>query len=177
MMSGVMMRNASQLVAEINATFPETPYPSDHILSDCWCEECAWSVRNLRGKAWKQLRLADTNFSEGSRFSSKAFAYYLPALMTLAVEHPDELHLATEINSRFVVIEDASDHRVEQIQRMVTRLSKPQRTTLRHFFEWLKTQDWQAPMLIDAAIVAVSDLSITPVPMRSIHNECQAEPR
>jgi hypothetical protein len=37
------------LLAEIRAAFPVCPYPGDAVLSDCWCDECEFSVRNLRG--------------------------------------------------------------------------------------------------------------------------------
>lgn len=126
------------LLAEILAAFPPTPYPGDRMLSDCWCEECAWSVRNLRGKSWKQAQLEDFNLGDGGRVSTDAFGYYLPAMLTLAIRHPDETHLACEINSRFVTFIESRDNEIETIQQTVSRLSKPQRTTLVHFFSMVE---------------------------------------
>ena len=156
------------LLAEIRAAFPALPYPGDKVLSDCWCEECAWSVRNLRGKSWKQTRVADFNSSDGGHLSREAFRYYLPAMLTFAVQQPDEVHFAGEINARFVAITGAPNDRIEDIQKTVARLSKPQRVMLVHFFEWLRGQGWQAPIVVDAAIKAGSDDCVEPIPADAI---------
>ena len=46
---------AASLVEKIRAAWRVLPYRGDHVLSDCWCEECEYSVRSLRGKSWKQI--------------------------------------------------------------------------------------------------------------------------
>src|SRR5689334_12412010 len=66
---GWWMQTTMDLLAEIRAAFPAIPYPGDATLSDCWCEECAWSLRNLRGKSWMQLRIEDGIGGEGAILS------------------------------------------------------------------------------------------------------------
>ena len=152
-----------ELLDEIRAAFPAMPYPGDDVLSKCWCDECAWEVRNLRGKSWKQTRVEDFNAGDGGRLSLNAFRYYLPAQLQFAVEHPDELHFASEVIAHFVAVAGESDTKAEAIHKTVSRLSKPQRTTLVHFFQWVESQGWQAPLHINAAIKAAGDGIVEPI--------------
>jgi hypothetical protein len=161
------------LLAEIRAAFPVTPYPGDCVLSDCWCEECAWEVRRLRGKSWKQAKIEDFNASDGGRLSRQSFRYYLPSMLSFAVQYPDELHFASEINARFTAIAPASDDQIQMVQQNLNGLSKHQRTTLVSFFEWLREQSWQSSLLIDAAICAINGNGIVPVEPASLLNEYQ----
>src|SRR5262249_36736479 len=103
------------LLAEIRAAFPKTSHPGDHILSDCWCDECAWSVRNLRGKSWKQLRVEDIS-GDGGNLSLRAFCYYLPGLMCLAVQHPDELSLASTIIGGFIASDLSPPEQAKRVE-------------------------------------------------------------
>jgi hypothetical protein len=163
------------LLAEIRAAFPPTPYPSDQILSKCWCEECAWSVRRLRGKSWKQVRPEDFNPGDGGHLSSRAFRYYLPALLAFAVQHPDEVHFASEINGRLVFFTGQREDKLEAVQQTVSHLSKLQRTMLIRFLQWLQNQGWQAPMLIDAAVKAVAEGRVDPIPLQAFQAYCRAQ--
>lgn len=162
------------LLAEIRAAFPVTPYPGDQVLSDCWCEECAWAVHRLRGKSWKRVKLGDFNASDGGRLSNQSFRYYLPAMLSFAVQYPDELHFASEITARLTTIAPASDDRIQTFQQSLNGLSKRQRKTLVYFFEWLRAQGWQSSLLIDTAISAISGNEIVPVEPASLLKERQA---
>ena len=165
------------LLNDIRAAFPSTPYPGDRVLSECWCEECAWSVRNLRGKSWKQVRLDDLNLGDGGHLSPEAFRYYLPALLAFAVQHPDHFPLAGEINARFVAVCGDSDDEIQRIRKLVASLTKPQRATLVRFFQWLQAQGWQAPVLIDAAIKAVGDNLVEAIPAEALLEFARAKER
>jgi hypothetical protein len=149
------------LLAEIRAAFPAAPYPGDATLSDCWCEDCAWSVRNLRGKSWKQLRVADLG-DDGGQMSNRAFRYYLPGMLCLAGQHPADLHLASAINARLVVDDQAAPEKVEAVRVTVRRFSPRQRGVLVRFLRWVGDQGWQAPILIEAALRAVADGQVEP---------------
>lgn len=151
------------LLAEIRAAFPATPYPGDDTLSDCWCDECEWSVRNLRGKSWKQVRIEDGIGSEGASLSVRACRYYLPAMLCLAVQHPDDHRLASAINARLVVIGPAEPEEINTVGDTVRRLSPRQRGALVRFLIWVGGQGWQSPMLIEAALRAVRDGRVVPV--------------
>ncbi len=144
------------LLNDIRAAWPTTPYPGDQVLSDCWCDECEFSVRSLRGKSWGQIGVGDVG-GESGQMSAEAFRYYLPGILALSVQHPDELHLASEINLRFV-FSDHSHERPkarENLSRLTRTLSPRQREVLVRYFDWLANQEWQAPILIAAAIRAV----------------------
>src|SRR5262245_42240601 len=142
------------LLAEIRAAFPGSPYPGDLLLSDCGCEECEFSARNLRGKSWKQLRLEDFN-GDNAHQSPRAFRYYLPGLLCLAVQHPNELNAACEVNARLVVSDLDPPERSETVRETVSRLSMKQRRAVARFLQWLAGRGWQAPLLVEAALKAV----------------------
>jgi hypothetical protein len=161
------------LLAEIRAAFPATPYPGDATLSDCWCEECAWSLRNLRGKSWKQLRVEDVG-GDGGYLSHKAFRYYLPGLLCLAVQHPDELDLSCEINARLLISDKDASKDAAEVQETVRRLSTRQRGVMSRFLLWLRDQGWQAPMLIEAALRAVRDGQVEPYDSDELMRWCRS---
>ncbi len=162
------------LLAEIRAAFPSAPFPGDGILSDCWCEECAWSVRNLRGKSWKQLRVEDIG-GDGGSLSARAFRYYLPGMLCLAVQHPEDLSLASEINARLVASDLDPPERVESVRETVSRLSPRQRRVVVRFLRWVGHQGWQAPMLIDAALSAVGDRGVELYSQEGLMAWCRAQ--
>jgi hypothetical protein len=162
------------LLAEIRAAFPASPYPGDAILSDCWCDECAFGVRNLRGKSWKELRLDDFN-GENDHLSPRAFRYYLPALLCLAVQHPDDLKLSCEVNSRLIISDLAPPQRSKQVRETITSLSLRQRRVLVRFLRWLGDQGWQAPVLVDAAVKAVWDKRVEPFSHEEVMAWCRAQ--
>ena len=162
------------LLAEIRGAFPVTPCPGDRVLSDCWCDECAWAVHRLQGKSWKQVTVEDFNASEGGRLSNQSFRYYLPAMLLFAVRYPDEVHFASEITSRFVVIAPANHDQIQRVQQSLNGLSNRQRTTLVCFFDWLREQEWQSSLLIDAATDAINGSEVVPVDSAALLKEYQA---
>ena len=157
------------LLSEFRAAWPTTPYPGDRVLSDCWCDECEFSVRHLRGKSWKEISTGDIG-DEGGCMSPEAFRYYLPGILALSVQHPDEGHLASEINRRFVFSDHPHERREARadLSRLVGALSPRQRKVLLYYFDWLANQDWQAPILISAAKRAVSDGVVEPFSFREL---------
>jgi hypothetical protein len=163
------------LLSEIRAAFPASPYPGDNVVSDCWCDECEFSVRNLRGKSWKQLRLEDFN-GENSYMSPRAFRYYLPALLCLAVQHPDSF-LASEINARLVVSDRDTPEQVKVVQETKSQLSARQRRAVAKFLEWLGGQGWQAPILVEAALKVIRGKVIEPYRHEELAAWCEARRR
>jgi hypothetical protein len=163
------------LLAEIRAAFPATPYPGDATLSDCWCEECEWSVRYLRGKSWMQLGVEDCVGGVGAFLSVRAFRYYLPGLLCLSVQHPDELNLATEINARLVVMDGAAPTEAEAIRETARGLSPRQRNVVARFLFWLGDQGWQAPLLIEGALGAVRDGEVMPIRYDDLMRWCRSQ--
>lgn len=143
------------LLDEIRAAWPSTPYPGDRVLfSDCWCDECAWAVRSLRGKSWKEIDVCDLG-GDGGRMSDEAFRYYLPGVLALSVQHPDETHLSCEVNLRFVFSRREGWKRQQSVSMLARTLSPRQREVMLRYFDWLDDQRWQAPILIAAAKRAV----------------------
>ncbi len=159
------------LLAEIRAAFPASPYPGDDVLSDCWCDECEFSVRNLRGKSWKQLRLEDFN-GENAHMSPRAFRYYLPGLLCLAVQHPDKLNFACEVSARLIVSDLHPPQAADTVREIVSHLSVKQRRSLTRFLEWLGGQGWQAPILVEAALRAVRDGLVEPYSHKDLMAWC-----
>jgi hypothetical protein len=162
------------LLAEIRAAFPAAPYPGDATLSDCWCDECAWSLRNLRGKSWMRLRVEDGVGGEGAFLSVRAFRYYLPGLLCLAVQHPDEYSLSSRVNEGLVVSDGAATKEAEAVRETVHRLSPRQRGVLARFLFWLDGQGWQAPILIEAALGAVREDRVTPFDLEELMRWCRS---
>jgi hypothetical protein len=171
---GWWRQNTVDLLAETRAAFPASHYPGDAMLSDCWCEECEWSVRNLRGKSWTQLRVEDGVGGEGAFLSVRAFRYYLPGLLCLALQHPDETHLASVINARLVVLDRAAPMEAEVILETVRRLTPRQRGVIVRFLTWLSDQGWQAPVLTEAALRAVRDGQVMPVNSEELMRWCRS---
>jgi hypothetical protein len=163
---------AMDLLAEIRAAFPALSYPGDAVLSDCWCDECEFSVRNLRGKSWRQVRLEDFN-GENAQMSPRAFRYYLPGLLCLAVQHPDELDLACEVNARLIVSDLDPPERAKAIRETLSRLSVRQRRAVARFLQWLGGQGWQAPILVEAALKAVKGRRVEPYSHGELMAWCQ----
>ncbi len=161
------------LLGEIRAAFRATPYPGDAILSNCWCDECEFSVRNLRGKSWKELRIEDLNDCEGGHLAYTAFRYYLPGLMCLAVQNPDELDLSGRVVGGFIVAKSDHAERVVAVRNMVKRLSTRQRAAIVRFFQWLDLQGWQAPVLIQSAMLAASDGRVVPYDTEELLHWCR----
>jgi len=160
---------AMVLIDDIRAAFPTSPYPGDHILSNCWCDDCEFSVRNLRGKSWKQLRLEDFN-GESADMSLRAFRYYLPGLMCLAVQNPDDSSLSSMVGSRFIVSDVEPLARMAEVQETVNRLSMQQRRAVASFFQWMACQERQSPLLVEAAMKSVMSRRVEPYR----HNELLA---
>ena len=162
------------LLAKIRAAWPATPYPGDHILSNCWCEECAFSVRDLRGKSWKQLTVGDLGSGSGE-LSADAFLYFLPGILSLSIQDPDGDHLAGEVNRWFVYSDSEYEPAgaSERIARLVSRLSQRQREVLLEYLDWLAAEDWQAPMLIASAKRAIADGVVEPYSMEELLSWCR----
>jgi hypothetical protein len=167
------MSMTMDLLTEIRAAFPAAPYPGDVSLSDCRSNECEWSVRSLRGKSWMQLRVEDVG-GDGAFLSVRAFRYYLPGLLCVALQHPDATHLASEINARFVVLARAPPAATEVVLETVLRLSLRQRGVIARFLLWLNEQGWQAPVLIEAALRAVRDGQVIPVIYEELMRWCRS---
>jgi hypothetical protein len=174
MLVGQWRQTTVDLLAETRAAFPAAPYPGDAMLSHCWCEECVWSVRNLRGKPWTQLRIEDGVGGEGGFLSDRAFHYYLPGLLCLALQHPDETHLASEINARLVVLDRAAPTEAEVVVERVRRLTPRQRVVIVRFLIRLSDQGWQAPVLTEAALSAVRDGQVMPVDSEELMRWCRS---
>ena len=135
--------------------------PCDQRLSDCWCEECTYSVSSLRGKSWSQIRIEDLD-GMTSHMNDFAFLYYLPALLSLSIRFPDELHIACNVNRRFTILDVEDTSRSEKICDLVGALSKAQRSVLCDYLDWLSNQGWQSPELIVAAKKAIATGQIEP---------------
>lgn len=165
-----------ELIHRINAAWRSTPYPGDHVLSDCWCDECEFSVSSLRGKSWSQLKIADTN-SETSQLNSSAFLYYLPALLELSLRHPDEIHLPCLINGRFIRCDTAPSDGETEIRELLRRLSKVQKHVLSDYFDWLASQGWQPLLLIEPAKVALATGRVEPFSYDEMMRWCRNRER
>jgi hypothetical protein len=119
------------------------------------------------------LALEDFN-GQNAQMSSRAFRYYLPALLCLAVQHPDELCLACEVNGGLVVSDLDPPERAEAIREMVSRLSIMQCRALVRFLRWLGDRGWQAPILVEAALKAVRDGRVEPYSHQELAAWCRA---
>lgn len=173
--------SSEDLLKEIRAAFPASAYPGDAtLLGDCRCEECEWSVHNLRGKSWMQLLIEDMD-GEGNMLSHEAFRYYLPGLLCLAVQHPVESMLECVIIERLSVFLQQRpakaeavtetvcqltpmqpDHanqldKVDSVTETVRQLTPMQRGAVERFLRWVGGSDLHAPIVIEAALQTVRD--------------------
>lgn len=160
------------LLAEIRAAFPAAAYPGDAVLSDCWCEECEARYQSLRGKSWKQLRLKDLD-GEQIPLSDYAFRYYLPGLLCLAVQHPDEESVGSLIHSRFIVSDLDSPEKATEVRAMISRFSLRQRRALELFFLWLGSSKRYCSLTLDAALMAVRDNRVEPYSHKELVAWCR----
>ncbi len=71
------------LAEAIEIAFSETPYPGDHNITHCPCDECTEIAGYFAGKTWKGHRVNDLRCHETALFhcTPDAFRYYLPAFM------------------------------------------------------------------------------------------------
>jgi hypothetical protein len=120
-----------------------------------------------------QLCVADVG-GEGAFHSVRAFRYYLPGLLWVALQHPDATHLASEINARFVVLDRAPPTEADVVLETIRRLSPRQRGVIARFLLWLNEQGWQAPVLIEAALRAVRDGQVIPVIYEDLMRWCRS---
>lgn len=165
-----------ELLHRINAAWPSTPYPGDHVLSDCWCDECQFGVSSLRSKSWSQLKIEDTN-SETCQLNRTAFLYYLPALLTLSLRHPDEVHLPCLINGRFIRCNTAPSGGDTEIHELLRRLSKVQKHVLSDYLDWLASQGWQPLLLIEPAKIALATGRVEPYSYDEMMRWCRNRER
>jgi hypothetical protein len=162
----------SSLLDVVRRAWSVTPYPGDRVLGDCWCDECEFSVRNLRGKAWKEIVRSDIN-GENSEMSDSAFLYYLPALLQLSLADEDDTDLSSLIMGRFLTVqmEPATQDQKDQqrrVQRLSRQLSTLQRTALSRYFEWVGQQGWQFPKFTNVARKCVLEGVVEPVPYAEV---------
>jgi hypothetical protein len=117
---------------EILYAFSKTPRPTDGDLTSCPCDECQWEVRRFRGQTWIRLTWEDLG-EDGNVFflTPEAFHYFLPGLMLLALDDPEDgSGLLGKIVSRIVISDRASEQDREGAGRILKRLSPRQRQLL-----------------------------------------------
>jgi hypothetical protein len=158
----------SSLLENIETAWPLTPYPGDHILSDCWCDECEYAVSNLRGKSWIEITRSDLN-GENARLADASFQYYMPSLLRFSLNDPDDTWVSGEIMGRFVAIEmqpatNDQQERIERVRHLGAQLTDAQRPVLAQYFRWVGEQGWQFPRFTEVATKCVLDGTIVPVP-------------
>ncbi len=139
------------LSQQIDEAWDQSPYPGDDVLSDCWCEECEDAMSLIRGKSWMELTADDLDLMH-SRMEPDAFLYYLPGLLYLAIDSGSEYLIADRVCAEFVVadIGDPSQ-KLNIIRHIISGLTEQQRAVLIAFFNWMRSRDWTADLLIDCA--------------------------
>lgn len=155
--------DAESILAQLWQAFPSTPYPGDHILTDCYCEECSHSIRSLRGKSWKEVKLEDLN-SDSSQLGDDAFRYYLPALLSISLQHPDDDMIPARVSGRLVVFDTdprAKDHS-SRITSLVAQITKRQRNVVAVYLDWVAQRELQSPVLIEAGKKALESGVVDP---------------
>lgn len=90
-----MSGNAKLLKEEINAAFSTAPYPGDSNIVAHNCLECAEIAATFKGTHWKdwQQRPLELRhqFDAFCLFTPAAYRFYLPAFMSICIEHYDEV--------------------------------------------------------------------------------------
>jgi hypothetical protein len=86
------MPTDSEILQSVQAAFAECPRP-DHFIDYTHCEECAEHDEVLRARDLHTLQIADVGnvcWDPVCFISPQGFAYYLPALVRLALAEPVE---------------------------------------------------------------------------------------
>ena len=119
-------------------------------------------MRLIRGKSWMELGVENLDAMH-SRMEPQAFLYYLPGMLHLAIANPDEIDVSDRVCAEFVVpdIGDPS-RKLDSIASIVAGLTDSQRNALLAFFDWMRSLDWTANLLIDAACETIISGRATP---------------
>jgi hypothetical protein len=151
---------------EVLFAFSKTPYPGDDALTSCNCDDCRWEVARLRGKKWTRLSLDDFGAEDGDSnvtlLTPAAFHYYLPGLLLLVLDHPEETEgwLLSSVISRLTIPENADAATRSTVEGIITRLSTRQREVLVALIEHVPAADH--PVRVQSALSNLRDGAVSP---------------
>lgn len=120
------------LIARIEAAFPDVPFPKDKQACDCRCDECQDLEKELQNKRWTEFTPTEVRYiSAGtSLYNSEAFAYILPAYLRASLIDSDEADVATEYTAWKYIPDKGIP------PRDMGLLTQPQREVLLDWLEW-----------------------------------------
>jgi len=151
---------------EVLFAFSRTSYPGDDALTSCNCEDCRWEVARLRGKKWTRLSLDDFGAEDGNAnvalLLPAAFHYYLPGLLLLLLDHPEETQgwLLDRVLSRLTIPETADAGWRTKVEGIVKRLSARQREVAIAVIEQAKPPNHG--LHVQSALSNLRDGAVTP---------------
>ncbi len=124
----------------IESAFADVPHPGDCHITTCSGDEADDITAYFRGRTWRghsseQLCYHNSAFSF---FTEDALIYYLPAFLIALVEDPETANtIAEPILWMFTAPRGNKQRHGEAFDRLITRLTAPQRDALLRVFQHL----------------------------------------
>jgi len=155
---------------EIVRAFSKTPRPDDSELTSCPCEECRGVIHSFLGKRWSQLQTAGIEDSGSmGMLSPRGFQYFLPGLLLLWIDHPDDypsmidaivarITFSDQTNvGRITISEEAKTRKRESVQKVIQQLGTRQRSVVADFLVSLESTHPHVPEVWKSAISNLRD--------------------
>ncbi len=132
------------LIARIEAAFPDVPFPKDKQACNCRCEECQDLEKELYNKRWTEFTPTETRYiSAGtSLFNDEAFAYILPAYLRASLVDMREADVVVDNVGWCYIPYLATD----VPHRNLTLFNQAQKEVIVDWLEWLvlyEEEDWK----------------------------------
>ena len=136
------MRDAEDIVRQIQAAFARTEYPGREALSNSHCCECAEVSGAYIDKLWTEISLEDLLAGrETALLTAVAWRYYLPAMMIWCLREPDAVDVIQE-NLVYQLEPPGEDHGVpEWFNERASGFSGDQRSAIAAYLDWPRERD------------------------------------
>lgn len=166
---------------EVTFAFSKVPPPGDEALTSCDCEECRWEVGRFRGKRWNRLGPDDFGAEDGGAnvalLTPAAFHYFLPGLILVALDHPEERGIILhKVICRLAASDREGEASRAEVDRFIGRLSGRQRRVLVEFIRRAEGSEPHVPMIWQSAVANLIDGVARPynfvAALRWVEEEC-----
>lgn len=129
-----MFTTPEELVARIEAAFPDVPYSNPDLACSHDYDESLELDKELRSKNWTQFTPTECRYmQEGiALFSAEAFAYFLPAYMRASIIDAEEADVVTDYVAWKYLPPDAKSSAFRDLRF----LTQDQQWVLLNWLEW-----------------------------------------
>jgi hypothetical protein len=142
-----ILNRLEMVKTEVRTAFRDTQYPGDdNLLYEPGCnhDECLIIKQIFTRKRWEDISLMELlqcrYFSFFLFGSTPAYRYYLPAFLTIALAHFDNLELPVIDMVLAMLIPPTKDYRPRKkwLEKAVDGFTDPQRQAIKSFLEVIK---------------------------------------